>query len=46
MYEKLSQTFDFVGVIDVEKYPNYYLFEQLKAIKSFIVVGPAYPYFF
>ncbi|NLN51013.1 MAG: 4Fe-4S binding protein [Acholeplasmataceae bacterium] len=43
MYEKLSQTFDFVGVIDVEKYPNYYQFEQLKAIKSIFVVGLAYP---
>jgi len=42
VYEKLSEVFDLVGVIDVEKYPYYYNYPRLSEYKSMFVVGLAY----
>ncbi len=43
MFNKLKETFDFVGVIDKERYENYHFYEELEDIKSIFVVGLAYP---
>lgn len=43
IYNKLNQAFDFVGVIDVERYPNYEKIKELKGYSSIFVVGLAYP---
>lgn len=44
IYEKLNGVFDFVGVINKERYPNYQNFDRLKDVKSIFVVGLAYPH--
>lgn len=44
IYDKLKEAFDFVGVIDKERYPNYTDMERLNDVKSIFVVGLAYPH--
>ena len=43
IYEKLSEAFDFVGVINKERYPNHENYDLLKDVNSIFVVGLAYP---
>lgn len=43
IYEKLKQSFDFVGVFDIERYKGYEKIDDFKNIKSVFVVGLAYP---
>lgn len=43
IYERLSEAFDFVGVINKERYPNYEKYERLNEISSIFVLGLAYP---
>ncbi|MFA5693449.1 MAG: QueG-associated DUF1730 domain-containing protein [Acholeplasmataceae bacterium] len=43
IYQKLNKVFDFVGVINKEKYTNYHNHELMKDYRSIFVVGLAYP---
>lgn len=46
IYEKLNKAFDFVGVINVNKYPNYLNEPLLDGFSSIFVVGLSYPNIF
>lgn len=43
IYQILKDAFDFVGVINVERYPNYENIKEIEGFKSIFVVGLAYP---
>lgn len=43
IYEKLKESFDFVGAFNVERYSNYEKQEDFNGIKTVFVVGLAYP---
>lgn len=43
VYEKLNEAFDFVGTIDVSRYPNFENIKELEGYSSMFVVGLAYP---
>ncbi len=43
IYEKLTKVFDFVGVINVNKYPNYLKEPLLDGFLSIFVLGLSYP---
>ncbi len=46
IYQKLTNVFDFVGVINVDKYPNYKKEPLLDGFLSMFVVGLSYPNIF